>query len=476
MASDRTPMCTSAEDLAQCITCDPTNIPVVEGNLFQTHAPISQADVDYLTGSNDPEAAQPGINFFTDGSPATTLDPTNPTSFSADGGLVRAGLRFRTQFLLDAICVKLHCEPQALAIDGNQFFTQAQIETNNMIPTSPEEFNWDAFTDIAGNRHLVCGNTSLTHCNAQLEVGSPIWRASHFALQAYRMSLQCPSSPRIHEIMNQRLVDIGNCCLGTEYEGFGTTSASERDWVAKVNRKLQLLHANSQAPVLRAGTTLSEMSNGITAGTDELGYFVPFNARQRWIYDETRNKYQQLTEASRMKVAPSAFGSLAASPNAYKYYRLAIPRVIDRDENIEITLTRKSGDNEFFQRMLRELSIQMCDSLIPNVGPSTADYPTGNICLGDGASYTSLTSARYVRIPTGLWRFGISLKGWLLDANLCGQIKTRFSALTLKEWLETDEGAARARYGTAGPMMIKNGSAQLKDVISANSGGCACGG
>ena len=472
MANERNPMCTSAEDLAQCITCDPTNTPVVEGNLFQTHAPISQADVNYLEGGTDPTAGQIGIDFFQDGGPQNTGDPTNPSSFSADGGLIRAGLRFRTQFLLDAICVKLHCEPQALALDGNQFFTQAAVENSGSIPTSPEEFNWDTFTDIAGNSHTI--NAGLAHCNAQLEVGSPIWRASHWALQAYRMSLQCPSSPRIHEIMNQRLVDLGNCCLGTEYEGFGTTGASEIDWVRKANFKMRSLVQNNQVPILAGGSTVSSIGNGFTTNNAELGYFVPFNARQRWVYDSVRNKYQQLTEASRMKVANSAFGSPIASPGAYKYYRLAIPRVIDRDENIEITLARKPGDDEFFQRMIRELSVQACNSLIPNVNDNVRGG-FGNIVLGDGASYSSISSARYFRIPVGLWRFGIALKGWLLDANLCGSIKQRFNGMSLKEFLATDEGAARAKYGTAGPMLIKTGGAQLLDVIQSNSGGCGCG-
>lgn len=262
MATDRSPMCASAEDLAQCITCDPTNTPVVEGNLFQTHAPISANDVTYLSGGTDVTSAQTGIDFFSDNAVGTATDPTNQLALSADGGLVRAGLRFRTQFLLDAICVKLHCEPQQYSIDGNQFFTQAAVEAFG-LPTSPEEFNWDAFTDLSGNRHVI--NTGLTHCNSQLEVGGPILRASHFALQAYRLSLQCPLSPRIHEIFNQRLVDLGNCCLGTEYEGYGTSEASARDMIRKANLKLRALTTNAQCPVLGPGTpaTLSSTDNGI---------------------------------------------------------------------------------------------------------------------------------------------------------------------------------------------------------------------
>ncbi len=468
MATDRSPSCANAEDLAQCITCDPTNIPVVEGNLFQTHAPISAADVTYLSGGNDPTSAQTGIDFFSDNAIGVAVDPTNPASLSADGGLVRAGLRFRTQFLLDAICIKLHCEPQQYSIDGNQFFTQAAVAAFG-LPVSPEEYNWDAFNSLAGVRQTPI-NAGLTHCNAQVEVGGPILRASHFALQAYRLSLQCPSAPRIHEIFNQRLVDLGNCCLGTEYEGFGTSEASARDMIRKTNLKLQALTTQAQCPILGAGTTLSSVDNGITTAGQDLGYFVPFNARQRWVYDTTGNALRQYTEAARMKVVPSAFGSPIASPGAYKYYRLAIPRVIDRDENIEITLTRKTGDDEFFQRMLRELSYQACNSLVPGVTVAAS-----TIALGDGASYTSLTSGSYVRIPAGLWRFGVALKGWLLDANLCGNIKKRFNEMTLKEFMATDEGAARARYGTAGPMLIKTGAAQLADVIASNGAACGCG-
>ena len=453
-------MCTTADQLAECITCDPTNMPVVEGNLFQTSAPISQGDVNFLSGGVDQNNQQTGIDFFSDAGPSANTDPTNPISASRDGGLVRVGLRFRTEFILDSICVKLHCEPQAMAIDGNQFFNQSQVTE---VPTSPEEFNWDV---------PLSDGTWLQHCNAQLEVGSPIWRASHWALQAYRMSLQCPSSPRIHEIMKQRLVDLGNCCLGTEYEGFGMTDASPRDFVNNTNRKLFSLTSSAQCPILPTDPSqgISCVSNGITAANQDLGYFVPFNARQKWNMDPASPYAHRYTEASRMKVAHSAFGSAVTSPGAFKWFRLAIPRVIGKDENIEISLTRSPQDAEFFQRMIRELSYQACSTMLPNQTRGVVA-----ITLGDGASYTSMTSANYVRIPAGLWRFGIALKGWLLDANLCGTVKQRMNSMSLTEWRALPEAQQRAQYGT-GRICMPSGGTTLQGVLQQSaSGSCGCG-
>jgi hypothetical protein len=437
------------------MSCDPANIPTVEANLRNIQFPLSADDYNFLLGV-DANGTQVGVDFFANN--AVGGNPFDPRAFSRSPGIVRSGLRFRTDFILDSMCIQVHCEPNSWALDGNQFRPQATINTAGQLPSSPDQV-WEG--GLGAPLNAVAG---LNRCNAQLEWGGPTWRAASWFLQAYRIAMQCPSSANINEIFNERLVDLGNCCLGTKHEGYGTSQGSEIFGIRVVNARLNALRAAAQMqPIAANGTNI----NGIITATDDIGYFVPFNCTDapQFTGGATGNPVRRTFQ--RMYVKDTNYGNMDVSPDAQKWFRLPVPRVLKRDENIEIVLKCDPNDLDFQTRMFMEMSahaaVAQCMSPVP--GANVTAIP-----LGDG-TYTCLANAGYVRIPGGVMRIGIALKGWILDANLCGSIKTRFDNMSLAEFRKTAVGAAR---NVGAPLIeIPAGSgASLGDIVT---GGCGCG-
>lgn len=438
--------CTSLDELQACLTSgDVSAIPTAQVNLRNIELPLSKDDADFLSGT-DATGSQTGVDFYANPSGTPQRGSDGNLSMSQPQGMVRSGLRFRTHFVLDSICVIAHCEPYSWTIDGNQFSPQSVFDTTEKkTPISPDrrlnDLVWDG-TGFIDEEHAAV-------CSAQLEWGGPTWRAANYFLQTYRLALQCPSAANVYELMNERLVDLGNCSMGTNYNGFGVTQASEIYGIRRINKRLKWLTANNQVPVI-------EGIDGITQNDEDLGYFLPPNVTNE-AFSGGKSFAHTVRDPERMFGAVSAYGSPIASPHMYRWYRLPIPRVISPDENLEILLKRENSDNAFYQRMLHEMAFQPCLSPIPGV-----DNQITQITLSDG-TYTSLVDTRYVRIPGGQMRIGIALKGMLIDKSLCCQIKNGFNGMNI---MQAQASGLRVGGMVEGAM----GSTSLSNVI----GGCGC--
>lgn len=437
--------CKSLDDLQACLTSgDVSAIPTAQVNLRNIELPLSKDDAEFLAGT-DATGAQTGVDFYANPSGQPQRDMYGNLSISQPQGMVRSGLRFRTHFVLDSICVIAHCEPYSWTLDGNQFGPQNVFDTTEKkTPVSADRRIDNQVID--GIEAIDAEHTSV--CNAQLEWGGPTWRAAHFFLQTYRLALQCPSAANVYELMNERLVDLGNCCMGTNYNGFGLSTASEIYGVRRVNKRLKWLTSNGQVPMI-------DGIDGIEGNSEDLGYFLPFNTTNE-SFSGGKAIENIVREPQRMFGAPSAYGSPIASPHMYRWYRLPVPRVISPDENLEILLKRENSDNGFYQRMLQEMAFQPCLSPIPGVTGQTTD-----ITLTDG-TYTSLVDTQYVRIPGGQMRIGVALKGMMIDHSLCCAIKERFNALSVRDVYASGMRAGGFVEGAVG------------STLSSVLGGCGC--
>jgi hypothetical protein len=164
---------------------------------------------------------------------------------------------------------------------------------------------------------------------------------------------------------------------------------------------------------------------------EDLGYFFPFN--QDTYVRETRTGCECISEPERMMDAPSAYGSGQVSPYLCQWYRLPVPRVISHDDNLEILLKRDVSDNAFYHRMLQEMAYHDAMSPIPGVDGlyTPVRLRTGSAPFVDAC--TSLIDTKMCRIPGGMLRIGLALKGHLIDKSLCCQIKNSFNAMSVIE-------------------------------------------
>jgi hypothetical protein len=467
-------ICKTKEDIDRFLACDPAHIPVIEANLRNVLLPLCADDHNFFQGFDAATGAQIGVDYFAN--PQGGGQAFNPRAMSRGAGLVRSGLKFRTDFILDAICIQVHCEPNAWALDGNQFTTQALVLANG-VPASPVH-PWEA--GAASIPWYGPGTAiALNRVNSQLEWGGPTWRAAHWFLQSFRLKMQCPSAANINELLNERVVDLGNCCLGTSYAGYGESEASPVKEVKFINGRLRALQTNNQLPVIPA--TRFSQGNGILAAGQEVGFFVPFNCEDTMTFVNGINGTVGTVKRTpeRTYVKKEAYGSQDVSPGASsKWYRLPIPRVIQHDENIEIILQTDPNDIDFLDRMFLEMSVIQAagaaglNDIIPGLTGSTGGGATGTTAvMGDG-TYTCLATKGYVRIPGGYMRVGIALKGWMLDANLCSSIRGYYNNLSYTEAMKDPALMARA----AGGQFVDMVDLGTRIPNATAPGSCGCGG
>ena len=412
--------CKTLEELQSCLQSgDFSAIPTAQTNLRNFELPISKDDADFLSGE-DAYGEADGIDFYlnpTDSMPQR--DANGNLSMSVAQSLIRSGLRFRTDFVLDAIAVIAHVEPYAWMLNGNRWNLGQDAFDGSLFA------NTDSPLYPNGGAEVIGGVPTVS--SAQLEWGSPTWRAAYYFMQTYRLAMLCPDAANAYELMNERLVDLGNCHMGTTFNGFGESGASEIYGVRRVNKRLKWMTDHNQVPQIpftKDGTPFAKDA--------DLGYFLPFNEDQE--VRVTRSGCRCNGDPTRMMNASSAYGSAEASPYMCQWYRLPVPRVISHDDNLEILLKRDISDSAFYQRMLQEMAYHDGMSPIPDVsGLTTKVQLSTGIGWTDGDQCPYQMDTTMYRIPGGQMRLGLALKGHLIDRSLCCQIKNGFNAMSSVE-------------------------------------------
>ena len=420
-------LCSSVDQLESCLKRDPHMIPTIQSAIKTFELPLDQDDIDWLGDQVDP--------FETDGNLAIQSKRQN---LSVSSGLQMNGVQFTTDFLLMGVCLYMYVEQFQFGLDGNLFGPQQLVLDADGCLVSPDEARF--------SRQPAEVETASLLCPAQFDWGGPTLRGGLALMQAYRMVLECPSSPNVHELVNQRLTDMGNCCLHTDVSGFGTSLASEIYYIRRVNARLQQIQLNNKIPAPIDDKTFapghSPMYHQLIS---DLGFFLPINAE----VDASGSEVSPL----RMRETISSYGALKPSSSMHKWYKMPVPRVIPAHNNIKISLKRDYGGEAYYNRMLAEMMYMPCLNPVPGVSCDKFEISED--------SYSGYGSCCVAKIPGGQLRLGIGLKGYQLTPNLCSTITNLFDNMT--------EATAESLCGPGGCM---EASPEFASMLAQGRGMC----
>lgn len=360
----------------------------VEFALKDFELPLSREDAEYLDHNTT-------IDLF--GLPRAFKSNINSSS-----NLSYFGFTVDQPMIVTGLCAYGYAEPHAALVEGNQFGPQADIEALAAIPASPINLRNQvaALTALLG---AAPGNVVASP--AHLEIGGPTWNFLWAYLQAFKLVMECPHS-KLETVLQERLIDVGNCCSLVDFSGFGSSEMSHLYWVRRLNARLNdIQHADLPGLPGYAGTT---------ANADP-GYFLPITAEQNAQNEITPNR---TTGVARSYGKPQAFGESYAE----RWFRLPYAMPLDENTKIHLTIERDSdsdGNAVYFNRMMEEGCMKSRLGPIPAV-PTHVNFP---IDEAEAAADPAGGHADFTQIPAGLVRIGLGLKGVFCRPNVCNAWK-----------------------------------------------------
>lgn len=383
--------CNTVDELIECAKLPMHAYPTVEFALRNIELPLSQTDYNWISSN---EINLFGIDSLMRDNAANRIargkNTTGPT-FTVD-----------TPTVVTGICVFAYGEPYSTVVEGNQFYPRSAMDNAATIPASPINLRQSLAADgvtpcwqklLPGG---VAGNFTGA-CPAQLDWGGSTWRFIWAFLNAFRLRFDCPNSA-YDTIMNERLVDIGNCCSLIDFSGL-SDAKTPHTFIA---RRLNAVMENITLPTSPATSD----GSGTVA---EPGYFVPINAEQNADGEITPN---------RMTAMDAAYGRPAALPAVETWYRLPFPMPLDTNTKIKLILDKAEGDEDYFTRMIDEGVMRSCAGPIPSATGSHFRIDETDHDADDDGGYAGFTN-----IPGGMVRLGLGLKGFQVREGVCHQFK-----------------------------------------------------
>jgi hypothetical protein len=383
MPNNNTLACRTMTDLRSCLASKSHAVPTVEFTVLNLDAP--------LTAEARATLELPELNLFVAGPQTATSGqiPTRSTSYN----LTPPTLTFDTPFIMMGLCVYAYGDPYSMVVQGNHFADALGLGALGHLPASPM------------NLRAILTDTLFTGAHtgifpqvspAQIEHGGPIWRALWAFMHAYRLEMTCPSSA-YDILMDESLADIGNCCSQAEWQGFGNSGASHIRVTRSVNDRL-------------ANFTLPPVS-GFPATN---GQVVPWNCEQF-------NDGQIVPEVYTADEA--AYGRSFYNAAVEQWYELPCPIPFPSipQPKLQIKLRKVDGDQPYTARMLDELTANY--DLNPTVSGGSTRFP-----LNDGPVAGPLEGyGGMTRIPSGQFRIGIGIKGFLVRGSVCDELSSILS-------------------------------------------------
>jgi len=386
MKSDLMLPCRTLPDLESCLAAPLHAVPTVEYTVRNFELPLNNDDYNFLS--------QNEINFF-----ATRASDRLGTQsqYSSSRNLTDMTLTFDTPFVLMGLCIYAYGEPYGTAVEGNTFGPQAGV-TAAGLPASPLTLRNQAALLAA----LFAGGVApdnLVACPAVLDWGGPTWRAIWAFMHAFRLVMKCPSS-NYELLLDESLVDIGNCCSQTDYNGFSISKAPHILLSRNINERIDVSTFTSPPNLIPGGAV---------AGQDP-GWFVPVNAEQH--ADGEIVPY-------RLSVDFQSMGRPMSEGAVEQWYRLPCPIPMTPSTKVKITLNKAEGDEPYFDRLLQEMSMRRCEYPVnADLGcnfPIDEDGQDRDVDGGIGC---------YTNIPGGHMRIGVGLKGFQVRGGVCDQLMT----------------------------------------------------
>lgn len=438
--------CNSPEQLETCLRNPGVLVPTFEFRLRTIDLPLDAQDLSYLSES---------IKVFAD---EQSVCATNGATarVSQSKNMEQPEYQLPADFIALGVCALAYVEPYGVAIDGNLFAYDQMCA----VPPPPRDVIspdvWFNETQAWLGSNLDGAGAFIEGCPAQLDYGIATWKFVDWFFKTYRMSVGCQVSSNVHEVLNERLVDMGNCCIDTSKTGFSNTNGSIKEAVVLTNARMAQI----------AGTPCLIPSLGVVGlpnpSAHTLGQFKPINANVTQRFDRADDDYTVVPV--RYTVQPQAFGGIEAA-GAHRWFKFDVPRVIRAHRNIKITLEREIDDTPNWVRMIREGSVHICSNL-SSCSPTLNEFVVGD------HSYTARVRSTLARIPGGRIMIGIGLKGLLLDGSLCSDVEMLFNNMSAAD--------AYTRYGwTGGPTTNLEPMTVMSGGLAAAAASCttgACGG
>jgi hypothetical protein len=379
--------CDTVDELIACSALPLHAYPTVEFAMRNVELPLNESDYNWITSNEinlfgvDSFSAQ-GLNRRI----ARSKNTTGPT-FTVDTPIVVTG-----------VCVFAYGEPYSTVVEGNQFFPRSIFNSggahNAYIPASPINLRSNQLANLFNGGSLPSGASA---CPAQLDWGGPTWRFIWAFLNAFRLRFDCPHSA-YDTLINERLVDIGNCCSLIDFSGLSDAKTPHNFITRRMNALLQDINMPDSPST----------SDGASAVT-EPGYFVPINCEQNADGETTPN---------RMVANDAAYGRPAALPSVETWYRLPFPMPLDTNTKIKLVMDKAEGDEDYEQRMLDEGLMRTCESPIPATASGNFRLDEADQDPDDDGGY-----GQFTQIPGGMMRLGLGLKGFQIREGVCHQWK-----------------------------------------------------
>ena len=411
--------CKSPEHLEQCLANPGVLVPSFEFRARTIDLPVDQQDLSYLSTE---------IKVFAEEQPVTGI--TNVARSTTSKNFEQPEYQLPADFIALGVCVLINVEPYGMGVDGTYLGTPDQVCALPFDPVSPDVIfdEEDAFN--VPNRAQF---SLTTQCPAQLSYGHATWKFADWFIKSYRMAVQCQSASNVHEVLNERLIDMGNCCADSSKEGFSTATGDYLEAVRLVNERLLNIWGT---PALYPNAPLSTIP-ALTAAN--FGLFQPLNAQAELVQGGGGATPRRiLTTAKRLAVPPQAFGGLQSAGTGGRWFKFDVPRVIRAHRNIKISLQSLPDDQPNYIRMLREAMVRPCSTPIS----CATDSRSHRIVVGDASSYTAYARSTMARIPGGRIQIGIGLRGLLLDPSICSDVESIFNNMSAAE--------CTARFGWTG--------------------------
>lgn len=408
MSDPKKMFCNTVDELIQCARLPMHAYPTVEFALRNIELPLNRDDYEWL---NSNEINMFGIDSFTNQRPsiARGRNTTGPT-FTVDTPTIATG-----------VCIFAYGEPYSTVVEGNQFGPTTALTE---IPASPINLRNQALALAAlFNAGAVPAGLTM-HCPAQLDWGGPTWRLIWAFLNSFRLQFNCPNSG-YDIIMDERLVDIGNCCSLIDFSGLSDAKTPATFITRRMNARLAGLVNNLP--------TALNVSDGYVPIQDP-GYFIPINCEQNSDFEITPNR----------AVADfAAYGRPAALPAIENWYRLPFPMPLDANTKLKLLFERSNGDEDYQVRLNDEGIIRNCVGPVPAIAgglfPIHEDNKARDATGGD---------ASFTQIPGGMLRLGVGIKGFQVREGVCHQWKRTLQDKSLLSQLMNQQYQVMA--GTCG--------------------------
>lgn len=387
--------CDTVDELIACSALPLHAYPTVEFAMRNVELPLNENDYNWIT-SNE-------INLFSVDSfssqgrnhrIARSKNTTGPT-FTVDTPIVVTG-----------VCVFAYGEPYSTVVEGNQFSPRSAMADAATIPASPINLRRSQWAKLCpgGEQGDFTGV-----CPAQLDWGGPTWRFIWAFLNAFRLRFDCPHSA-YDTLINERLVDIGNCCSLIDFSGLSDAKTPHNF----ITRRMNALLSDIDMP------NSPSTSDGASAIT-EPGYFIPINCEQNADGEITPN---------RMVANDAAYGRPAALPSVETWYRLPFPMPLDTNTKIKLVMDKAEGDEDYEQRMLDEGLMRKCEGPVPAAQTGNFRIDEAQHDADDDGGYAGFT-----QIPGGMMRLGLGLKGFQIREGVCHQWKRTLADKALMQQL-----------------------------------------